>query len=511
LELPLAENVFTRGDLIMKKTNLPTTRCLAVLIATLLFCQPLLAQDRVFFGNLHSHSSYSDGSATPREAFTHARNVARLDFMALTEHNHREAQGNDNIGIGSDNALYNGAGADSLISAANALTANGQFVALYGQEFSTISKGNHVNVFDIREVISVENGRFDRLLQFLLTNKDSFNQPAVVMLNHPKNTFEVEAKEYGRDDFATPSEFVNRMGKHAALIQMINGPGTVAGDNVQMARPDERAYLKYLQMGFKVAPTADQDNHHRNWGSMTPARTAVIAPQLTKAAVLDAMRKRHVYATEDKNLKIVIKVNNHLCGDIVSPLPAPGELQIRYRIEDADERGVEYAVQVFRGTIGGQVARIVNSVTTPESNNAGVVTGTIEDVAAGGQPEYFFFKIIQFSEDGDEDRAWTAPVWFQRQQNELVALADDIFDDSAFSALEPLTDSITAILSSDAPRATAANTTGAALASRKSNTYHISGECLDAQRIKPGNLLRGSEARRGRRLHEGCPRTTGAP
>ncbi len=495
----------------MKKTNLTVSRFLAVLISAILFFQPLLAQERVFFGNLHSHTSYSDSSGTPREAFTHARNVARLDFMALTEHNHREAQGNDNIGIGSNNALYNGADADSLISAANAMTVNGQFVALYGQEFSTISKGNHVNVFDIREVINVESGRFDRLLQFLLTNKDSLNQPAILMLNHPKNTLEVEAKEYGRDDFATPSEFVNRMGKHAALIQMINGPGTVAGDNVQMARPDEHAYLKYLQMGFKVAPTADQDNHHRNWGSMTPARTAVIASQLTKAAVLGAMRRRHVYATEDKNLKIVIKVNNRLCGDIVSPLPAAGELQIRYRIEDADERGVEYAVQVFRGTIGGQVARIVNSVTTPASNNEGVVTGTIEDVAVSGQPEYFFFKIIQFSEDGDEDRAWTAPVWFQRQQNELVVLSDALFEDSAFSALEPLSESITAVRRSDTAQPTITDNADAALASRKSNTYHISGECLDARRIKPSNLVRGNEARRGRRLHQGCPRTTGDP
>ena len=44
-------------------------------------------QPQVFFGNLHSHTSYSDGSGTPEEAYAHARDVAHLDFLAITEHN----------------------------------------------------------------------------------------------------------------------------------------------------------------------------------------------------------------------------------------------------------------------------------------------------------------------------------------------------------------------------------------------------------------------------------------
>jgi len=129
------------------------------------------AQDRVFFGNLHSHTSYSDGLGTPREAFQYARTTAGIHFLALTEHNHAEASGNDGISIATNNALYKGAGSDSLISAARNLSQDGQFIALYGQEFSTISSGNHVNVFDIGEIINVQKGRFDLLLDFLRTNR----------------------------------------------------------------------------------------------------------------------------------------------------------------------------------------------------------------------------------------------------------------------------------------------------------------------------------------------------
>jgi len=58
---------------------------------------------RVFCGNLHSHTGYSDGSGTPAEAYEHARDVARLDFLAVTEHNHAQAGA-----ISGNHALYNG-------------------------------------------------------------------------------------------------------------------------------------------------------------------------------------------------------------------------------------------------------------------------------------------------------------------------------------------------------------------------------------------------------------------
>lgn len=444
--------------------------------------------DQVFFGNLHSHTSYSDGSGTPDEAYKHARDAqnAKLDFMALTEHNHAEALGPDGIGIATQPALYKGSDANSLISTARRLTEEGRFVALYGQEFSTISSGNHVNVFEIGEVIGVQKGRFDLLLDFLATNKDSAGVPAIIMFNHPKNTLEVEAKEYGRDDFGTADNWVKRMGAQARLIQIINGPGQSAGENLDPARPDEDAFFKYLNMGFKLAPTADQDNHEKNWGSATPARTAIVASSLTKANVLDALRRRHVYATEDKNLKVVIKVNGHLCGDVISPVPI-GPLSIEYRIEDADEPNAEYAIQVFRDAVGGPTAQMATSVSTATGGGSGV----IEDIAiTNASSQYIFFKIVQFNEDGDEEYVWTAPVWFQNQPEAVMVTPGPGLNPGGTGTTPP----------------PAADT---AVASRNSNTFHVSRSCFDAQRIKPANLVTGAEARRGRRQHQGCPRTTG--
>src|SRR5688572_22423696 len=112
-------------------------------------------QPQVFFGNLHSHSKYSDGSGTPEEAYVHARDVANLDFLAITEHSHKAAEGSGEpdgatlVHIARDATLYTGPRADALIPTAKRLSQDGQFVALYGQEWSSISKGNHVNVFEV--------------------------------------------------------------------------------------------------------------------------------------------------------------------------------------------------------------------------------------------------------------------------------------------------------------------------------------------------------------------------
>src|SRR5437773_6976888 len=104
------------------------------------------AADLVFFGNLHSHTSYSDGSGTPTQAYTQARDTAKLDFLAITEHNHRLCESGaspdraDGVMIATSPELYTGPNNNALIPTAGRFNNDGQFVALYGQEFSSISK-----------------------------------------------------------------------------------------------------------------------------------------------------------------------------------------------------------------------------------------------------------------------------------------------------------------------------------------------------------------------------------
>ena len=373
--------------------------------------------NHVYFGNLHSHTSYSDGSGTPEQAYTHARTVAHLDFLAITEHNHKAAENGagerkDGLLIATDPSLYTGPDASSLIPAANRLTENGHFVAIYGQEFSSISSGNHANVFDVDQVITAPNGRFDLLLDWLDAHRDGSGDPPVVQFNHP-GLFQDDSRAYGADDFASQAEWVRRMGNEAALIEVLNGPAMTETPVHRAAERMESDYLRYLNLGFHLAPTADQDNHYLTWGDASDARTAIIAPALTRRDLIAAMRARHVYATEDPNLEVMVTVNGHLAGDIITTLPAVGSaLDIRFTLNDRDEPASAYQIEVYSDDqAGGPNATRLDLFSIPAEADP-TQEHRITDITYHGAGQYLFFKIRQISEDGDDDYAWTAPVWF---------------------------------------------------------------------------------------------------
>lgn len=377
---------------------------LAASTASALPAQPL----RVFFGNLHSHTSYSDGSATPESAFRHARDVARLDFLIVTEHNHLGR-------IASEPELYAGPLSTSLRSTAVRHTRVGQFIALIGQEFSSISSGNHANVIEVGRLIDpgqVPNGRWDRLLdQWLTTNLDSQNRPAVLLLNHPATSSSPNDREYGRDDYPSADAWRTALDRHASLINMVNGPSHDA--NRPPGRPSESEFRRYLNLGFHLAPTADQDNHLENWGSAAETRTGVLATALTRAALLEAFRERRVYASEDRNLRVIVRIGGHLMGTRVvgAAVPAVGTaLPIEVELHDDDEPFAAYQVEVFSDTVGGEEAEVELTPVVGAGNG----TLTIPGLSYTGGAQYVYLRITQgFDDDDGRDRVWTAPVWFE--------------------------------------------------------------------------------------------------
>lgn len=159
--------------------------------------------EQVRFGNLHSHTSYSDGRGTPADAYAMACAQPGMDFFAITEHNHAAGDGkgdrHDGILIGTQPALYRGT-PTSLVETADQMNQPGACVTIYGQEFSTISQGNHVNIFDVANVINVSNGAFNDLLTWLAANPDMGGAEPLLQFNHP-GTGKKAVKDYGHDDF----------------------------------------------------------------------------------------------------------------------------------------------------------------------------------------------------------------------------------------------------------------------------------------------------------------------
>ena len=111
-----------------------------------------------YYGNLHAHSSYSDGNkdsstsllTKPIQDFNYAKNSQNIDFYGISDHNHLNA------------GMVSKANYRQGIRDARAATVNGSFVALYGMEFGIISTGGHALIYGYDSLlIGWDNGLFD--------------------------------------------------------------------------------------------------------------------------------------------------------------------------------------------------------------------------------------------------------------------------------------------------------------------------------------------------------------
>lgn len=455
------------------------------------------AGQRIFFGSLHSHTRYSDGSGTPADAFTRARDQGRMDFLAVTEHNHSAAENSigsgdprrDGILIATQPDLYNGTNPASLVSAARSFTVDDSFVAIAGQEFSTISSGNHVNVFDIGRVIDVANGDYAALYDnWLPQNPDSLNEPPLIQFNHPNYRADLEYQstpdnqrfnDYGLDDYNRDfGELVRRTERYASLIEIVSGPALKDGENLPITSGNrhEKDYWFYLNQGFRLAPTANQDNHYLTWGTITRARTAVLADRLTKADILRALKARRVYATEDDNLQVRFNVNGQPMGSLIRT-PQPLDLNIEVELSDPDEPGAQYRVELYRDEVGGPLIDRAVEESRLEGDGRISFSGQRFESAT----LFYFIKVSQVGSDGREEFAWTAPVWIE------------LGEPTPQPTPQP----------TPTPGATPAAVRF--VHSRNSEIYHFS-NCTDAARIKPENLIENDVPPEDKTLHLNCPR-----
>ncbi|HXV99342.1 MAG TPA: lamin tail domain-containing protein, partial [Anaerolineae bacterium] len=250
-----------------------------------------------YWGDLHAHTTYSDGAGPPHYALALAR-AAGLHFQAITDH---------------DWWLTQTEWAKILTQTTNA-TVPGQFIALRGVEWTHDSAG-HINLFNTDTLL---NSRTDPLFS-TLSNFYSWlaaNPGVVAQFNHPDPT-------YGGDFY--------KFTYHAAAAQVMFMQEI--GNKAQNYTTYEPSFVQSNTAGWKVGPVNNGDTHNARWGSHTTARTGLVAPALTESDLLAAMRARRVFATEDSNLALALRVNGAWMG---SSLPATGPVSLTVDLVDPD-------------------------------------------------------------------------------------------------------------------------------------------------------------------------------
>ena len=354
----------------------------------------------IYFGQLHSHTSYSDGAGTAKEAFEHASNVKNLDFLAVTDHsNSFDNEANASIGDGSMSEEWK-----ELAGLAKEYTTD-DFVGLYGYEMTWSNGLGHMNTFNtpgFQSRTQKEFTTYSTALQnyyaAVKTQPDSINQ-----FNHPGTTF---------GDFSDFAYYDEEIDDLITIIEVGNGEGAIGSSGYF---PSYEYYTRALDKGWHVAPTNNQDNHKGLWGDANTGRSVVLADSLNELDIYDAMRNYRVYATEDNDLSIWYTLDDNIMGSQLAKSDVGETVDIEVTLNDPTD------------DIIGKVEVIVNGGLSVASEQ---IDGNNDTVKFSLAPNYsyYYIKVTQ----NDRDIAVTAPVWV----GEVEAAGISDFSTSAALAVQ---------------------------------------------------------------------------
>ena len=357
------------------------------------------AQYELYFGQLHSHTTYSDGSGSLESALDYILNLpesANVDFVAFTDHsNYFDASGAANpedalydLSLGTADSQTKWTSYKNLADAFN--KSQNKVIALAGFEMTWSGGPGHINTFNTEGIVSRNNSVLNnktadagmKAYYALLSRVEGI--ASINQFNHPGSTFGTFA------DFAYWDAVIDA---RFQLVEVGNGEGQIGAGGYF---PSYEYYTMALDKGWHLAPTNNQDNHKGKWGNANDARDVILTDDFSQEGLYQAIRDMRVYATEDKNLEIYYTVNG---------------LQLGSTIEEKPEDPLKIAVSVFDPDMTDSISKVEVIV------NSGKVAYTWSDPAVLAKGEltceldptysYYYIRVTE----GDGDLAVTAPVW----------------------------------------------------------------------------------------------------
>ena len=352
-----------------------------------------------YFGQLHSHTQYSDGSGTLDSALTHIKNLpasANIQFVAFTDHsNYFDKNGEANP----EGSLYDmskateysrGLWSEYKGAIADFNAVNGSsLLALGGFEMTWSGGPGHINTFNTPGIVSRNNKTLNNktddagMKAYYALLSQAEGAQSISQFNHPGTTFG-NFKDFNYWDPVIDSRMY--------MVEVGNGEGAIGAGGYY---PSYEQYIMALDKGWHLAPTNNQDNHKGKWGNANDARDVIITDDFSEAGIYEAIRALRMYATEDKNLELTYTVNGLMMGSSITEIP--DKLNVEVTVNDPDVSDSIAKVEVVANS--GKVAYTWDNAAQLRS---GKLSATLD-------PSYSYYFIRVTQKDGD--LAVTSPVW----------------------------------------------------------------------------------------------------
>ncbi|MBS1782703.1 MAG: T9SS type A sorting domain-containing protein [Bacteroidetes bacterium] len=366
-----------------------------------------------YFGNLHAHSSYSDGNKdnatyTPTDDYSYAQNALCMDFLGISEHNHYSQAKNPGMLLPKYQL--------GLTEAANYTSTHSGFLALYGMEWGTISSGGgHVLVYGVDSLIGWEKLNGSPNYDIYVPKNDYLSDSGLFrkVLNASSNRAFATLAHPSFSDFGNLAYQSLNARADSALVGIAVESGPAFSTNTNYTDPaSSMSYLPYYQAmlarGYRVAPLVDHDNHYTTFGTTAYSRTAVIAPSLSKNDFMIAMNQMRFYATEDCDTRAEILVYNRQMGTEITHSFAPA-LTI-YAYDPTNPTGTPH-ITLMSGRPGSNT--VATALTSISGRTLNFTDFSLPDSAIA----YYYADITIAGK-----RTITAPVWYKRIDTGMILI-----------------------------------------------------------------------------------------
>jgi Protein of unknown function (DUF3604) len=336
---------------------------------------------RILWADLHGHSNESDGTGTAQDYFRYGRDVAALDVCALTDHDHWGL-----VPLSKSPERW-----EEIRAQVAAFHQPGRFVTLLGFEWTNwVSGHRHVLYFGddpaVGELLSSLDPRYDTPAELWAALR---GREALTIAHHPAGgPVAVDWSITPDPELEPVVEVASVHGSSEALDAPVPIYGAVEGRFARDA----------LDQGYRLGFAGSGDSHDGHPGlahlaSPSGGVAAILAAEPTRAAVLEALRQRRVYATNGPRIVLRAALDGARMG---SAVPAANEHRLQI---------------VVAATAPLERVDIVSSGGRIDSQRAaGRWFWTLERALGPTRPgDYAYVRVVQ--EDGGA--AWSSPFFFE--------------------------------------------------------------------------------------------------
>ncbi len=322
LDLPEQTWSAVRTDLVLDVSG--ETIFQAALVGTNLQSDPTpvtaeenLTYPRAFFADLHVHSNNTVGTNSTEYNFAYGRDVAGLDVLGYTanDFNITEERWREDVKL------------------CREISQEGDFLCYPGTEWcGNSAAGGDRNVVFLGDEVLFPYDRQGKLVRSFEWNEDMKGKELLPGA-WPVNKLWAAYIHAPEQHLLIPHVGGRRaiMDWHHPRLERLVEIGSAWGHFPWF-------YQDAISRGYKVGVSANGDEHRGRCGGGVPGTavfgvkgglTGIIAPELTKSAVSDALRMRHTWATTGDRLVALLWSDNHIQGD---EFAASEPVTINYRL-----------------------------------------------------------------------------------------------------------------------------------------------------------------------------------